>query len=110
MLVHYQQRFAVILSLGGGFVSKSQPLAPQITCQKIRGFFTCLYLGGGTDKPNETTKTTVLLHRDLLPKKLIDHLVYLKLENYDNRIKKLSFAATKFVVGSSDMSTVHQDA
>ena len=110
MLVHYQQRFAVILSLGGGFVSKSQPLAPQITCQKIRGFFAHLLLGRETDKLVETTKTTVLLHRDLLPQKLIDHLVYLKLDHYDNCINELSFPPTKIVLGGNNLSTIHQDA
>ena len=61
--------------------------------------------------PNEMTKTTVLLHRDLLPQKLIDHLVYLKLDHHGPHrgIKKVSFAATNFFVGS-DVSTVHQDA
>ena len=103
------------LPLMEAIVSKSQPLRCQKTCQKIRGFLACLLFGRGmTNKLNETTKTTVLLHRDLLPQKLIDHLVYLKLDHhYDNRIKKLSFgAATKIIVGgsSSVVSTVHQDA
>ena len=89
---------------------KASLYGEQMACQKIRGFCTCQLPRGGMDGPNEMTKTTVLLHRDLLPQKLIDHLVYLKLDHYGpNRIKKVSFAATNFFVGS-DVSTVHQDA
>ena len=69
-------------------------------------FFTCQ--NEGIDQKTEIT-TTVILHKDLLPQKLIDHLVYLKLHHHKNADKKISFATKTYLYGN-DITMVQQEA
>ena len=79
----------------------------QIAFKKMKRFFTCQ--SEGIDQKTEIT-TTVILHKDLLPQKLIDHLVYLKLHHHKNATKTISFATKTFLYGNNDITMVQQEA